>query len=422
MSWKQRLPRGPMGWLGGACSLALATMVWTLGAPVPARSGAMSSPIALLADAILVSADSASAQSGLVAPYAALTAFWANLRAPAAEPAGAGSAEAAVLDVPARALSPEALAAYAWQAAEHGDLVSAQAQLDALLRQYPDFRPALTLRGLLAAGWRLPSVEPVERSSARAGAVTPPADLGEEAALRLAAQRQPTAPAGWLPANLLQVAPTVHTVLAADVSQARLYVLQRIGGTFQLTRHVYLSTGARGSHKHMPGDQRTPVGIYSLGHRLPASQLPPLAGAGAWPLQFPNRWDQWQGHLGSGIWLHGSAPGQHDGLPHSTNGCLAVSNEDLLALASSLSAPGTVLLVADQLEWIDPAEREARRTRALARLGSETILNPQTAAASLYAYPGESDLLLVRSGEDRGAVDEHFWPLGAVEPLRTARN
>ena len=99
-----------------------------------------------------------------------------------------------------------------------------------------------------------------------------------------------------------------------------------------------------------------------------------------------------------------------------------MSNEDLQALASSLSAPGTVLLVADQLEWIDPAEREARRTRALARLGSETILNPQTAAASLYAYPGESDLLLVRSGEDRGAVDEHFWPLGAVEPLRTARN
>ena len=297
--------------------------------------------------------------------------------------------------------------------------MDAQARLDLLLAAHPDFRAAFTLRGMLASGWQLGRQD---RPADGKMHLIPPADLEEEAALRLAAQHGPIAPAGWLPANLLQVAAGVDTVLAADVAQARLYILQRSGSQFVLTRDLYLSTGARGAHKRSPGDQRTPIGIYSLGNRLVAGQLPPLAGAGAWPLQFPNRWDQWQGHLGSGIWLHGSAPGQRDGLPHSTNGCLAISNQDLQALAGTLSAPGTVLLVAEQLEWISPQEQALRLARARARLHQDSAGDGRDTATSIYAYPGEAGLLLVRSGEGHAGVQERFWPLGAEEPLRSARN
>jgi hypothetical protein len=150
---------------------------------------------------------------------------------------------------------------------------------------------------------------------------------------------------------------------------------------------------------------------------LAATQIPPLAGHGAWPLSFPNRWDQWQGHLGSGIWLHGAAPGQVDGLPHSTNGCLALSNADLDRLAPLLSEGGTVVLVADHLEWVSPSLLGQRRASALARLPESAHRHPDAVLESLYAYPGDPNLLLLRRGEGSAHVLDQFWRAGARQPL-----
>ncbi len=333
-----------------------------------------------------------------LAPAAPAT--WLSTGPSARSPDQSGSAQA------------EIQVAEAVRAASQGDLVSAQALLDQVLARHPGFRPALTVQAELAGAWHT--------------SLQIPEELQEESRLRVQAQVTRPAPAGWVPANLLQLAPGVRTVLAADISASRLYVLRQVQGELVLERSLYLSTGARGAHKQLPGDQRTPVGVYSLRPRLRPDQLPPVAGGGAWPLAFPNRWDQWQGHLGSGIWLHGAAPGQFDGLPHSTNGCLALSDEDLAALGEQLANTDTVLLVADQLEWITSAERARRRDAALQQVPQKRVLQAggddrgdgAGAGASLYAYPGERGLLLVRSGEGTPAIQEHFWPAGAQEPLR----
>ena len=315
----------------------------------------------------------------------------------------------------------EARVVRAWQLARQGRGTEADALLEAVLSEVPQFRPALTLHGLLSAEWSQPAPD-VEDVAPPARRLQPPQALSDESSLRFAAWLHQASRHRMLPGNLLQLGSGVHTLLAADLAESRLYVLHHDAHGLALRGDFYLSTGARGSFKQNPGDQRTPIGVYSLLPRLPASQLPPIAGHGAWPLSFPNRWDQWQGHLGSGIWLHGAAPGQYDGLPHSTNGCLALSNDDLDQLAPLLADSGTVLLVADHLDWISPASLAQRRAAALQRLvaraGTARRLQPDD---SLYAYPGDAGLLLVRRVDgDRDARDE-FWPAGALEPLAALR-
>jgi L,D-peptidoglycan transpeptidase YkuD (ErfK/YbiS/YcfS/YnhG family) len=299
----------------------------------------------------------------------------------------------------ARSHSLEQKMVLAYQAAYAGNATQAMAQLDQILSIEPAFRPALTLRGQLAAEWAKTNGAAVDASQA----------LIEEARVRLEAQRLRHQRAHEVPANLVLISSSIHTVLAADIQEARLYVLKRNGDQFNLATDYYLSTGTAGAHKHIEGDQRTPVGIYSLKPRLKSSDLPALAGHGAWPLNFPNHWDKAQKRLGSGIWLHGTLPGQYDGLPHSTNGCLALSNEDLDDLAPSLSDPGTIVLIAEHLEWVNPQVLAQQRNQVLKRLSNDPIIYRGNEEASVYLYPAEQDVLLIRSREGTDQLKEHFW-------------
>ena len=344
----------------------------------------------------------------------------ARLRARASTTAASAEALPAALAGALNPLESEVMRAY--ELARNGRGAEAVSLVDAVLAKSPQYRPALSLQGLLAAEWTQPVADAEdERSPPRQ--LQPPGDLNEEAGARLSAWDNRLAHRNMVPANLLQLSEGIHTVLAADIAESRLYVFRNDANGLSLRGDYYLSTGARGYFKQNPGDQRTPVGVYSLLPRVAASELPALAGHGAWPLSFPNRWDQWQGHLGSGIWLHGSAPGQYDGLPHSTNGCLALSNDDLDRLAPELGSSGTVLLVSDRLDWTTPAIVAQRRNQAVQRLmthsGPERALQPED---SLYAYPGAPSMLLVRRGEGSAGMQEEFWSAGAMEPLGPQRS
>jgi len=297
----------------------------------------------------------------------------------------------------------------AYQAAYDGQSTQAMVILDQILATEPAFRPALTLRGKIASEWARSGGES-QKDLALAASRNATQALIEESRVRLQAQRLRHQRAQEVPSNLVMVSPAIQTVLAADIQEARLYVLKRNGDQFSLATDYYLSTGTAGAHKQIAGDQRTPVGIYSLRSRLKNSDLPALAGHGAWPLNFPNHWDHAQKRLGSGIWLHGSSPGQYDGLPHSTNGCLALSNDDLDELAPTLSDTGTILvLIAEHLNWVPPKVLAEERNRLLKRLSNDPIIYRGSEDASIYLYPAEEDVLLVRAHEGTDQLKEHFW-------------
>jgi murein L,D-transpeptidase YafK len=92
-----------------------------------------------------------------------------------------------------------------------------------------------------------------------------------------------------------------------------------------------------------------------------------LFGVGAWPLSYPNDWDRQQGRTGSGIWLHGVPYDTYSRAPNASNGCVALSNPDLEALGAFL-APGTPVIITPGIEWLAPAEWQARREAATREL------------------------------------------------------
>lgn len=243
------------------------------------------------------------------------------------------------------------------QRADHaGQTMQAIALAQALVRDYPTFDLArLTLHQLQAAPghpW-IDAPEPVDGFDNAQ-------DLRAEAAQRLHADRARPRP-GTLPMSLLQLPAQVHHAIAVDVSLSRLYLFENTAASLRLVADDYASTGAIEGDKQVEGDQRTPRGVYFTTGRRPDRTLPPFYGAGALVLNYPNALDALRGKTGSGIWLHGTPPGQYARAPSATDGCVVLANPGMRQLLGSVDAHGTPVVIAQTLDWRTPQEQRALR-------------------------------------------------------------
>ncbi len=233
----------------------------------------------------------------------------------------------------------------------HGDSRDALTKAEKLVRDQPNFQLAQLVYGdLLAARTRtLQSLGDIPEASARAGA---PAllDLKEESLRRVTALNDRPAP-GTVPSQFLKIAPQTHHAIAIDASRSRLYLFENTAAGLQLKSDYYVSVGKAGTLKSQEGDQRTPLGIYFITSNLDTKVLNDFYGAGALPLNYPNMLDQRRGKSGSGIWLHGTPPQQYARAPRSTDGCLVLSNPDILNIIHSVAVRNTPVVVAAQLVW-----------------------------------------------------------------------
>ena len=103
-------------------------------------------------------------------------------------------------------------------------------------------------------------------------------------------------------------------------------------GVPTLIKDFYVTIGKNGAGKYVEGDQKTPVGVYFVTDFISPEELPDLYGDGAFPIDYPNVWDQRHGRTGYGIWLHGTPSKIYSRPPEDSNGCVIVSNQDLNAL------------------------------------------------------------------------------------------
>lgn len=165
------------------------------------------------------------------------------------------------------------------------------------------------------------------------------------------------APAAAWPAWVLEVPASVGTVLVADTGDATLYEYTRTDdGRFEVAEH-YMSIGLRGIRKRRAGDQRTPLGNYFIVDQLDTSRLDPKYGVTAFPLDYPNTLDRMAGRTGDGIWLHGVPPGDERRPARDTDGCLALPNGDLEALAPRIDLNETPVIVAREMRFAEPGAR-----------------------------------------------------------------
>ena len=236
--------------------------------------------------------------------------------------------------------------------AERLDL--ALARSDTLVRRQPDFRLAQLVRGdiLLAQTGKLDRFAGPRSTDPRAGG------LRDEARARLRRYAQGP-PQDLIPRNLLLPPSDAEAVLVVDSRASRLYVFRQEAGEWKLDGDHYVSIGRKGTDKQSEGDQRTPLGVYTLAGRI--DHVDPYYGKVAFPLNYPNEWDVREGRHGHGIWIHGTPLSTYSRPPRTSNGCVVLPNEDLQSIQPLFQTGKTEVVVSDSVAWVGRDEIDSVR-------------------------------------------------------------
>lgn len=267
---------------------------------------------------------------------------------------------------PLRETSPDAVIGKTLQYIRSNQLDEALREVDQVIAMQPDFKLAHLIKGdlLMARARPLQGIGNITGKATDKRALS---DLQEEARVRLLGYvEQPDA--NQLPRQILQLAPEQQYALLADTSRSRLYLFENVSGEPRLKRHFYMTIGKNGTDKRVEGDGRTPTGVYRIIKQLPRSQLTDLYGNGAFPLDYPNAWDQSMGRSGHGIWLHGVPSDTYSRPPRSSDGCLVIANPDLTELSQWIQVGITPIVIVDRAEWVDRGAWERSRNELVTRL------------------------------------------------------
>lgn len=262
--------------------------------------------------------------------------------------------------------SPDALIGKTLQDIRASRLDDALKEVDRVISIRPDFKLAHLIRGDLLMARAKPLSGLGSAASAPSQSLT---DLRDEARVRLMRYIDQPDPA-QLPRQILQLAPDQKYALLADAARARLYLFENVNGEPRLLRDYYMTIGKNGIEKRIEGDKKTPVGVYLVTEQLSRKKLTDFYGAGAFPLNYPNEWDQSQGRGGHGIWLHGVPSDTYSRPPRSSDGCVVVTNPDLKELSRWVQVGVTPVVIANRADWVDRKAWEESRDDLLAALGA----------------------------------------------------
>ena len=152
------------------------------------------------------------------------------------------------------------------------------------------------------------------------------------------------------PVYLLQTPESTRHVFIAETETSTLY---RFTGTQTgaLVDERYMSVGQNGVGKRQAWDRRTPLGVYFVSEQLDTSGLHEKYGPLAFPLDYPNSWDDRNERSGDGIWIHGVGPSTGIRPPRDTDGCISVPNNDLLKLENDFVPLVTPIIITRTIEW-----------------------------------------------------------------------
>jgi len=270
-------------------------------------------------------------------------------------------------------------------------------QLSELTRSTPNFRLAQLLYAdvLAARAGRADLVPDPKNPIVR--------ELLEEASLRMR-EANFVPPPDSVPSTVLTLADSYRYLVIADLPKSRLNLFENRNGDLRLIHSHYAGIGRNGFGKRAEGDLRTPVGIYHVTGWKSDSQLPELYGAGALPLNYPNLWDQFRVKTGYGIWLHGVPRTTYVRAPRSSEGCVTMANEDLLALKPYLLKDRAPVILADRLDWVPKSEVLRERDLHLQRIEAWRRSWASKETDAYLAYYGDD---FTTAGMDKAAFVAH---------------
>jgi murein L,D-transpeptidase YafK len=368
-----------------------------------------------------------------------------------------GFAASAVAD---GSLSPSATPAFANEvegslvraivSMKQSGLNRAMDEIDKALAHSPNFRLGHLVQGdlLMARAGRPVAFASNAMSSEN---ITP---LQDEARVRVKRYLD-APPVDAMPAALMQIAPSQPYVLLVDTSRSRLFVYANDLGRPRYVTDFYISLGKNGIEKSREGDQKTPIGVYTV--IAEKDKLPDFYGPRAFPISYPNDWDRIHGRSGHGIWLHGTPSTTYSRAPWATDGCIVLTNEDFARLRKYIDVSRTPVVIGEKVEWREARAFDAERSAFMHELDrwkadwesldtnrylshysdnfhsdtkdaatwkarkrkvsiGKTWVKVKLNDVSLFAYPGSSDTMMVTFEQDyrsnnlsNRTVKRQFW-------------
>ena len=313
-------------------------------------------------------------------------------------------------------------------------LKTAMAEVDRMLERNPNYKLGRLMQGdLLMAR----AGKPVA-FAAKVASVESTAPLQDEARVRMKRYFD-APPVNYLPAPLLQLSSKQSHAILIDTERSRLFVYANDLGRPRYVADFYISLGKNGVDKTREGDQKTPIGVYTILSQK--EKLPDFYGPGAFPISYPNEWDRANGRDGHGIWLHGTPSDTYARPPRATDGCIVLTNEDLARLSKYVDVSRTPVVIGTAIEWRSPQAWEADRSSFLKAFGQwkadwesldttrylsnysahfrskdhdlaawaaskrkvnsgKTWVKVGVNDVSLFAYPGQPDLMMITFEQD----------------------
>lgn len=157
-----------------------------------------------------------------------------------------------------------------------------------------------------------------------------------------------------IPYNLIpyQVKGQVDYAIVVDKeNQALSLYCHEKKDTFKQLFKMNCSTGKAVGDKTVSGDSKTPEGVYFFTKIFEDSELSPIYGIRAYPLDYPNIRDRNRGKTGNAIWLHGTNKPLK---PRDSNGCIVLENENLQKLKNYIRLFETPIIIVDKLVYQPP--------------------------------------------------------------------
>jgi len=221
-------------------------------------------------------------------------------------------------------------------------------RIEKLVEENPNFRLAqLVYADLLKA-----KTQPLSDFGSHPKALGKVLDgLRDEAIQRLSHFNTPPAQ-NTIPASIVKLSNKTKYIIVVELDRSRLYVFNNQQGIPTLVKDFYVSIGKKGADKLIEGDKKTPIGVYKVTRFIADKELPDFYGTGAFPINYPNRWDYRLGKTGHGIWLHGTPTNTYSRPPLASDGCVALSNEDFTLLRSYVKAGTSPVIITRKIDWL----------------------------------------------------------------------